>query len=212
MFPLSDSSILIKLGAAIDPLLNQRVHALAAQLNLNPLEGVTETVPGYASLVVHYDPLIRSQAEIMDWLSAQLDSNTEAALRPPRQVEIPVIYNGPDLAFVAEHCHLKMADVIRIHSGTEYTVYMMGFMPGFPYLGKLPESLVSPRLATPRSHVPAGSVAIAGGQTGIYPVDSPGGWQLIGHTCLALYDARREPPFLLAPGDTVRFIPEQSGA
>jgi KipI family sensor histidine kinase inhibitor len=207
MFPLSDSSILIKLGDAIDPLLNQRVHALAAQLGLNPLEGVTETVPGYASLVVHYDPLVRSQAEITDWLSAQLDSNTEAALRPPRRIEIPVIYNGPDLAFVAEHCHLKVGDVIRIHSETEYTVYMMGFMPGFPYLGKLPESLVTPRLATPRSHVPAGSVAIAAGQTGIYPVDSPGGWQLIGHTFLALYDVRREPPFLLAPGDRVRFIP-----
>jgi KipI family sensor histidine kinase inhibitor len=212
MFPLSDSSILIKLGEAIDPLLNRRVHALAAQLSLNPLEGVIETVPGYASLVVHYDPLARSQAEITDWLSAQLDSNIESALRAPRRVEIPVLYNGPDLAFVAKHCHLKVADVIRIHSGTDYTVYMMGFMPGFPYLGKLPESLLTPRLATPRSHVPAGSVAIAGGQTGIYPLDSPGGWQLIGHTSLALHDARREPPFLLAPGDTVRFIPERSGA
>jgi KipI family sensor histidine kinase inhibitor len=212
MFPLSDSSILIKLGDAIDPLINQRVHALAAQLNLNPLEGVTETVPGYASLVIHYDPLVRSQAEITDWLSAQLDSNAESALRPPRRIEIPVIYSGPDLAFVAKHCHLKVGDVIRIHSETEYTVYMMGFMPGFPYLGKLPESLVTPRLATPRSHVPAGSVAIAGAQTGIYPVNSPGGWQLIGQTSLPLHDARREPPFLLAPGDTVRFIPEQGGA
>ncbi len=212
MFPLSDSSILIKLGDAIDPLLNRRVHALAAQLSLNPLSGVVETVPGYASLAVHYDPLVRSQAEITDWLAAQLESNAESALRAPRRVEIPVTYNGPDLAFVAEHCHLKVSDVIRIHSGTDYTVYMMGFMPGFPYLGKLPEALSTPRLATPRSHVPAGSVAIAAGQTGIYPLDSPGGWQLIGHTSLALHDARRAPPFLLAPGDTVRFIPERRGA
>jgi KipI family sensor histidine kinase inhibitor len=105
-------------------------------------------------------------------------------------------------------CGVSMAEVIRLHSATVYTVYMMGFTPGFAYLGKLPEALHVPRLSVPRSRVPAGAVAIAGAQTGVYPVDSPGGWRLIGHTRLALFDPRRDPPFLLAPGDTVRFTPD----
>lgn len=207
MFPLSDSAILVKLGEQIEPTVNQQVHQLAACLSQDLSQGIIEIAPGYASLVVHYDPLLLSQGEIMDWVSEQRETANTALLRSPRRVEIPVTYNGPDLAFVAEHCRIKTGEVIKLHSGTEYTVYTMGFMPGFPYLGKLPETLTAPRLATPRSHVPAGSVAIAGGQTGIYPVDSPGGWRLIGQTTVKLYDAQRNPPFLLAPGDTVRFIP-----
>ena len=210
MFPLTDSSLLIHLGKSIDPAINRRVHALAARLAQNPLPGVGETIPGYASLVVHYDPLVLTHAEIAEWLSAHFDLDAEIAPRIPRQVEIPVVYDGADLAFVASHCHLTVDDVIRTHSETVYTVYMMGFTPGFPYLGKLPESLNTPRRPTPRTHVPAGSVAIAGSQTGIYPVDSPGGWHLLGHTSLPLYDASRNPPFLLAPGDTVLFRPERS--
>jgi len=207
MFALTDSSILVTFGEAIDLETNRKVHALAARLAQNPLEGVIETVPGYASLVVHYDPLTRTHAEITEWLAAHLNVEGDTRPRPPRRVEVPVIYDGPDLPFVAQHCGLSVDEVIRLHSENDYTVYMMGFMPGFPYLGKLPEALHVPRLKTPRTHVPAGSVAIAGGQTGIYPQDSPGGWRLIGRTDLKLYDPQRESPFLFAPGDTVRFVP-----
>ena len=207
MFPLSDSAILVKLGEQIEPAVNREVHQLAACLSQDLPPGILEIAPGYASLAVHYDPLILNQGEVMDWVTKRRETANAALLRSPRRVEIPVAYNGPDLAFVAEHCRIKTGEVIKLHSGAEYTVYTMGFMPGFPYLGKLPEALTAPRLATPRSHVPAGSVAIAGSQTGIYPVDSPGGWRLIGQTTVKLYDAQRSPPFLLAPGDTVRFIP-----
>jgi KipI family sensor histidine kinase inhibitor len=208
VYSLSDSSILVSLGNAIDPEINRRVHLLAAALAFAPLPGVQETVPGYASLVVHYDPLMQTEAEIKNWLIEHINTSTQQTLRAPGKVEVPVTYNGPDLAFVAEHCRLKTGEIIRIHSGTEYTVYMMGFTPGFPYLGKLPRALSVPRLPTPRPQVQAGSVAIAGGQTGIYPINSAGGWRLIGQTSLALYDPQRSPPFLFAPGDTVRFIPE----
>jgi inhibitor of KinA len=206
MFALTDSSILITFGETIDLETNRKVHALSARLAQNPLDGVLETVPGYASLVVHYDPLARTHAEITEWLAAHLNVEGQASPRPPRRVEVLVIYDGPDLPFVAQHCSMGVDEVIRLHSESDYTVFMMGFMPGFPYLGKLPEALHVPRLETPRTHVPAGSVAIAGGQTGIYPQDSPGGWRLIGRTDLKLYDPQREPPFLFAPGDIVRFV------
>jgi KipI family sensor histidine kinase inhibitor len=122
-----------------------------------------------------------------------------------------VQYGGPyglDLEFVADYHKIRVEDVIRIHSGQIYTVYMMGFTPGFPYMGKLDDALATPRLETPRTHVPAGTVAIAGSQTGIYPIDSPGGWRLIGHTSLRLFNPESESPFLLAPGDEVRFTVE----
>jgi KipI family sensor histidine kinase inhibitor len=208
MLPLTDSSILLPLGDHIDPALNRRAHALAARLAAHPLAGVLETVPGYASLAVHYDPLVRSHAEVAMWLASHLTAETESRPCPARTIEIPVLYDGPDLAFVAEHCQLSIPEIIRLHSDAEYTVYMMGFLPGFPYLGGLPEQLHVPRRANPRTHVPAGSVAIAGAQAGIYPQESPGGWQLLGRIEIPLYDPQREPPFLLAPGDNVRFIPK----
>jgi KipI family sensor histidine kinase inhibitor len=160
--PLSDSSLILHLGEAIDPAINRRVHLLAAALALDPLPGVSETVPGYASLVVHYDPLSLTHARVADWLTAHLDLAAETAARPQKTVEVPVTYDGPDLEFIAAHCHLTPAEVIRLHTATTYTVYMMGFTPGFPYLGLLPEALQVPRLAAPRPKIPAGSVAIAG--------------------------------------------------
>jgi len=209
---LSDSAILIPLGDSIDPAVNRRVHALAARLARNPLAGVSEMVPGYAALVVHYDPLTLTHAQVTEWvLAAENTSAPDEAPRLARQVEIPVQYGGEfgqDLESVARICGLSVAEVIRLHSETEYTVYMMGFTPGFAYLGKLPQAIQVPRLSAPRARVRAGTVAIAGAQTGIYPIDSPGGWRLIGHTRLALFDPRRDPPFLLAPGDTLRFVPD----
>lgn len=215
MFALSDSSILLSLGDSIDPTINRRIHALAAALAFDPLPGVSETVPGYASLVVHYDPLLLTYAQVTDWLSTHAETIAEASARPARRIKIPVNYGGEygsDLDFVAKHCHLTTDEVIHLHSETEYTVYMMGFTPGFAYLGRVPTKLITPRLQTPRTLVRAGTVAIAGEQTGIYPVDSPGGWRLIGHTEMLPFDPRREMPFLFAPGDTVRFYSVESSS
>lgn len=213
--PLSDSASILHFGNRIDPAVNRQVHLLAAALALDPLPGVIETVPGYVSLVVHYDPLILNHAQVADWLACHSDSAESILTRPAQRIEVPVEYGGEDgldLAFVAAYCHLTPAEVIRIHSETEYTVYMMGFSPGFAYMGKIPAALVTPRLETPRTCVHAGTVAIAGEQTGIYPIDSPGGWRLLGHTNLLPFMALRNPPFLFAPGDTILFRPERSAA
>lgn len=203
--PLGDSALLITLGDEMDARLNQRVHALAALVDTLP--GIVETVPAYATLLVHYDPLALTYSQLADLLRARLDSVDSASTRVPRLIEVPTRYNGVDLAAVAASHALTVADVIRIHSGRDYLVYMMGFTPGFPYLGTLDEAIVTSRLETPRTLVPAGTVAIAGAQTGIYPLASPGGWNLIGWTPLKLFDPVSESPFLFAPGDTVRFIP-----
>jgi len=205
--PLSDAAVLVRFGETIDPATNRQVHLLAAALALDPLPGLLETVPGYASLAVHYDPLALTHAQVCDWLESRLSLASKTASRPVKMVEVPVTYDGPDLEFVAAHCRLTIAEVICLHTANPYTVYMMGFTPGFAYLGILPQTLRVPRLDVPRPRVPAGSVGLAGVQTGIYPVESPGGWRLVGRTSLQLFDPQRELPFLFAPGDKVRFIP-----
>jgi KipI family sensor histidine kinase inhibitor len=210
--PLGDSALLVQLGDEIDITINQHVHALAALIKSSALHGVIETVPAYSTLLVHYDPLILKRIEIQKWLRGKLAQIEKADLRRPRQIEVPVRYGGEygvDLEFVADYHHLQVEDVIRIHSSQTYSVYMMGFTPGFPYMGKLDDAIITPRLETPRTRVPAGTVAIAGSQTGIYPIDSPGGWRLIGHTPLQLFDPASESPFLFSPGDEVRFVAEK---
>jgi len=209
--PLGDSAILIQLGDAIDPALNQRVHALDVLLQSIP--AVVETVPAYCTVLVHYDPLAATYSKIKNLIEEKISHLDESTHRPSRRLEIPVLYgnaSGPDLEPAAKTLALSPSELIRLHSEREYTVYMMGFTPGFPYLGILNEKLTLPRLSTPRTRVPAGSVAIAGSQTGIYPVDSPGGWHIIGHTPLKLFDPTSEPPLLFAPGDTVKFTPTDS--
>lgn len=206
---LSDSALLLTLGDEMDPRVNRRVHALAARLTLRRLAGVSECVPAYASIAVHYDPLMVDEDRVAEWLRREAAGAEEDAARGSRRVEVPVRYGGeagPDLPLVAELCGLSPAGVVRLHTATEYTVYMMGFTPGFAYMGILDERLRVPRLASPRTRVPAGTVAIAAAQTGVYPLDSPGGWRLIGRTDLALIDVEREPPFLFMPGDVVRFV------
>ena len=206
---LGDSSVLVQFGSDIDISVNQRVHALASLLEASPFEGMIETVPAYATLLVHYDPLAVSFTRVRDFLREKLSQTEASAARNPKRVEVPVRYGGDfgvDLEAVARHLQLQVEDVIRLHSGKLYTVFMMGFTPGFPYMGKLDDALVMPRLETPRTRVPAGTVAIAGSQTGIYPIASPGGWQLIGWTPLTLFDPASETPFLFAPGDEVKFI------
>lgn len=211
LLPLGDSSLLIQLGEEIDFTVNQRVHALASLIEGASKPGIVETVPAYATLLVHYDPLILSFTQLHKYLRTQIDLVEETAHRKRRRVEVPVHYggeNGVDLESVAVKLQLSVADVIRLHSETIYTVYMMGFTPGFPYMGTLPDELLMPRLETPRTRVPAGTVAIAGIQTGIYSIDSPGGWHLIGWTPLKLFDPESDSPFLFRPGDEVKFMVE----
>lgn len=208
--PLGDSALLVEFGNEINPAINQRVHAFNALLQTNGIAGIIETVPAYCTLLIHYDPLILTFDEVAYWVRDKMTQLDDSFHRTPRQLEVPVRYggvSGPDLETIAASKGISTADVIRIHSAREYTVYMMGFTPGFPYLGILDERLIMPRLETPRTLVRAGTVAIAGSQTGIYPLDSPGGWHLIGWTPLKLFDPISDSPFLFGPGDVVKFIP-----
>lgn len=211
--PVGDGALLVTFTRQIDLGANRKAHALAfairQALEAQPLPGLGEAVPGYATLLIHYDPLLLEYAQVEALVRRNLTS-AEMPELASRRVEVPVVYGGeagPDLAFVASHNGLSEAEVVRIHAGREYPVFMMGFTPGFPYLGGMDPAIAAPRLSTPRSQVPGGSVGIAGEQTGIYPLDSPGGWRIIGRTPLALFELDREAPFLIAPGDRVRFIP-----
>ena len=210
--PLGDSSLLVQFGNEIDIRINQRVHALARFVDVSSMQGIIETVPAYATLLIQYDPFLISFTQVREFLREKIFQVEETASRKPRQVEVPVRYGGEygiDLESVARHLNLQIEDVIHIHTHRTYTVFMVGFTPGFPYMGKLDDVLIMPRLKTPRTRVPAGTVAIAGTQTGIYPIASPGGWQLIGWTPMQLFDPNSDTPFLFAPGDEVRFIEER---
>jgi KipI family sensor histidine kinase inhibitor len=169
-----------------------------------------ELIPAYRSVLVLYDPAVILFHELLEHLQMREAHLTTTDLPEPRVIEIPVQYggeSGPDLESVARHTHCSAAEVIALHSGREYLVYMLGFTPGFCYLGGMDERLETPRLAEPRTHIPAGSVGIAGKQTGVYPINSPGGWQIIGRTPLHLFDPHRDPPVLVQAGDMVRFVP-----
>ncbi len=212
ILPFGDSALLIKFGDEIDLAINQRVHALDALLNARKIPGVIETVPAYATLLVCYDPLILTFDQIVEQVKTEMESIEENLSRKPRRIEVPVRYGGEDLQFVAAHHHISPREVVRIHAGRDYTVYMMGFTPGFAYMGKLDDAIATPRLETPRVRVEAGSVGIAGAQTGIYPIASPGGWRIIGRTSLRLFDLEADQPFLFSPGDLVRFVSEAMDA
>ncbi len=205
-----DAALIVELGDAIDPAINRRVRGLFLAAEGARLAGVRDLVPTYRSLLVSYDPLQTTFAALRERLS-NLDAHLDdAPVPPPRVVEIPTAYGGafgPDLGFVAAHNGLAEDEVVAIHSGTDYLVYMMGFSPGFTYLGGLSERIAAPRLDTPRTAIPAGSVGIAQMQTGIYPVESPGGWRLIGRTPVSLFDPSRHPPVLVDAGDSIRFLP-----
>ena len=208
-----EGGLLVQLGDAVDPDVNARVHALARAVVQRLGARVLEAVPSYASLLVIFDPLVLSRERLEARVAALAREVGEIRAEPPRRVvEVPVCYGGelgPDLEDVARAVALPPAEVIARHSAPIYRVYLLGFTPGFPYLGGVDPRLACPRLPSPRLRVPAGSVAIAGAQAGIYSVDSPGGWRLLGRTPLRLFDpepgARR--PFLLSPGDGVRFVP-----
>jgi inhibitor of KinA len=200
--PAGDQAFVVRLGDRIDPALGDQVLALLHRLDAERPPGVVDVVPGYASILVIHDG---HPDEVRRWLSAALATSDVAEAPAPRRVELPVVYDGPDLPALAEEQALSVEEVIALHSAPVYRCYLLGFRPGFPFLGGLDPRLAAPRLATPRVRVPAGSVGIGGRQTGVYPVDSPGGWRLIGRTDARLFDPGRADPFLVHAGDTVVF-------
>lgn len=212
---VNDSSILIEFGDSIDYLINAQVYALQAEIERSDLfDAVIETIPSYRSLLVEYDIATLDYADMQDKVSALVERTvameTKISDQESELHQIPVAYGGefgPDLETVAEHAKLDVDEVIAIHSGTDYHVFMLGFAPGFPYLGGMDERIACPRLSTPRTRVPAGSVGIAESQTGVYPNESPGGWQLIGRTPIALFDVDADPPAAMLPGTQVNFVP-----
>jgi len=207
--PASDSSLLVVFGDAISPAIHERVMALLHALLSWHDPRIRNLHPGYASLLIDFDPLRLSHDQLSS-LVQQLAPAAIVADTSASVVSVPVCYDvefGLDLADVAKHAELTMDEVIRQHSSPTYLVYFLGFSPGFAYLGGLPQSLHTPRLATPRASISAGSVGIAGLQTGIYPVDSPGGWRLIGRTPVRMFDPEVAPPTRLQPGDRLKFSP-----
>jgi inhibitor of KinA len=222
--PLGECAFVVKFGDEIDPVTHRHVVELTRSLEENPFAGFQETVPSYTAVAVYYDPVAVASAirhhresdvqeQVRFWLEERVallnfSFGADTGRETGTTVHIPVCYCvecGPDLQDVAELNNLSPETVVKIHTSVTYTVYMIGFMPGFPYLGGMSERIAAPRLATPRRRVPAGSVGIAGRQTGIYPYATPGGWRLIGRTSVPLFRPDRSPPSLLSAGDIVRF-------
>ncbi len=222
--PLGEAAVLVEMGKAIEPAVHCRVKALADYLDQNPFPGMIEYVAAFTSVTVFYDPVAvklscancsgedkRTAFEtVVAILRDLIAGQGSVPENEPKVVEIPVCYGGefgPDLEYVAEHNKLSTEEVVSIHSGGRYLVYMIGFAPGFPYLGGLDERLATPRRQSPRMEIPARTVGIAGMQTGVYPIATPGGWQLIGRTPLELFRPNDDPPSLLQAGDIVKFRP-----
>ncbi|HJQ53844.1 MAG TPA: 5-oxoprolinase subunit PxpB [Gemmatimonadaceae bacterium] len=206
--PLGDSAITISFGDERSPALLRRIHAAARAIRSARIPFVEDVVPAYLALSVFYDPLAATYEDAARLVVEKCaTAPSESDDRKPREHIIPVRYDGLDLPAVAEATRLDIDQVIALHSGRAYTVDILGFVPGFAYLSELDPALQLPRRAQPRPRVAAGSVAIAAAQTAVYPLDTPGGWHIIGATTELMFDPRREPPALLAPGDVVRFEP-----
>lgn len=225
---LGDSAVTVNFGQTIDEATNDRVLAFTSYIEKHPFKGLIEVVSAYTSVTVHYDPYLVHQSLQMCLQNKKLTltpydrmvniitdmlEQTDNCPNPPmtgRLINIPVCYGGefgPDLKDVASHNDLSVDEVVKIHTGSIYRVFMLGFAPGFPYLGGLSNKINAPRRRTPRLKIPAGSVGIAGGQTGVYPMETPGGWQIIGQTPKILFNANNHSPSLLHAGDTIQFVP-----
>jgi KipI family sensor histidine kinase inhibitor len=207
---MGDRGLLLEFGDEISPEVNEKVRRMALAIQAESIEGMIETVPTYRSLLVLYNPLILPADELKKRLIRLEEELKQTSFPDPKLTKIPVLYGGaygPDLEGVARHHQISPEEVVRLHCSKPYFIYMIGFMPGFPYMGELPDTLITPRLKTPRLSVPAGSVAIAQKQTGIYPMESPGGWQIVGRTPIKLFDPEKDPPALLQMGDLVQFYP-----
>ncbi len=210
ILPYGDYGVIVEWPGEISPEINAKVMALLACLNAYKGKGILAILPAYSSLVVQYDPLKISFNDLKEIIKKALLDKSVKTSEKGKLFLIPVCYGdefGPDLPYVAQKNGLSEKEVVEIHSSTEYIVYMLGFLPGFAFLGGLDPKLYTPRRKEPRENVPAGSVGIANKQTGIYALSSPGGWQLIGRTPLSLFSAKRIPPSLLSPGDRVKFVP-----
>ena len=209
--PVGDRAISIDFGQVIDPTINRHIRQTIERIKELQLEGIIELVPTYCALLVEYDAMLYSYSEICNIIEPTLEEGmTNTTNELVTVVEVPTVYGGefgPDLSFVASHNHLSEDEVISIHSGTDYLVYMLGFIPGFTYLGGMDPRIATPRLSSPRTLIPAGSVGIAGEQTGTYPSDSPGGWQIIGRTPVTMYDMSKAQAALLKAGDYVSYVP-----
>lgn len=209
--PVGDCAISIDFGQVIDPKINRHIRQTIERIQELKLDGITELVPTYCALLIQYDAMLYSYSDICNLMEPLLEpSVTNDANDRVTVIEIPTVYGGefgPDLGFVASHNNLSEDEVVSIHSGTDYLVYMLGFIPGFTYLGGMDPRIATPRLSSPRTLIPAGSVGIAGEQTGTYPSDSPGGWQIIGRTPVTMYDMSKKQAALLSAGDYVRYVP-----
>ena len=211
ILPCGDCAVTVQVGYEISEETNRKVVSLMRTLAEAAIPGLRELVPSYSAVCVHYDPEQISYEQLLERLNDLEIKELSSESASQKIVEIPVCYGGeygPDLAFVAERNGLSPEEVIAIHSGGTYLVYMLGFLPGFAYMGGMDERIATPRLASPRAKIPAGSVGIAGGQTGIYPLASPGGWQLIGRTPVKMFAMEGETgKFALSAGDRVKFVP-----
>jgi inhibitor of KinA len=206
--PAGDSAVVMVFDNKIEEGINKKVHAVAEAIEEAPPEWLVEVVPTYTSVYIYYDPLRASYSEVLKAVEPFL--SVEPKEGEKRIIEVPVAYGGefgPDIEFVAGYNGLTIEKVIEIHSGPRYRVYMLGFLPGFAYLGGMDERIATPRLEKPRLKVPPGSVGIAGKQTGWYAIESPGGWRLIGRTPLRMFDPSRSPPSRVKAGDYVKFVP-----
>lgn len=225
-FPSGDSALIIKVGDQISVEINQTIRRLLARVEMESISGITDFIPSYNELMVCFNPSVTDYRKLVDIIRSHETSIEDIHLPPSALKEVPVLYGGkrifseikslgenvlenigPDLEDVARFNKLSVDEVIQIHSSATYLVYMLGFTPGFCYLGGMDSRIAMPRKETPRLKIPEGSVGIADQQTGIYPIESPGGWQLIGKTPLKLFDPNRKPEFLFEIGDTLRFKP-----
>lgn len=210
ILPAGDLSLIVEFGNEISKACNGRVIQLDEWFRTKQIAGVIETIPAFCSLLIYYDPLKISYKKLCRYIKGFVGKAKEIEEKQKRIIEIPVCYGGKygeDLKDLAGFVGMNESQVVEIHSSIDYLIYMLGFLPGFPYLGGLDKRLEIPRLSNPRTSIPAGSVGIGGKQTGIYPIDSPGGWRLIGKTPLKLYDSKRENMLLYQAGDYIRFKP-----
>ncbi|QCR23822.1 5-oxoprolinase subunit PxpB [Pontibacter sp. SGAir0037] len=219
LYPLGDAAIVVEFGGEINRSIHQRVRDFSSYLAQYPFEGMIELVPAFNNVTIYYNPaalgsLTGASAydQLADMIQQILPDIADVYLTAPesRTIEIPVCYGGifgPDLEFVANHNKISVEEVVALHTQPEYLVYMIGFAPGFPYMGGMSDKIAAPRKESPRAAIPQGSVGIADRQTGIYSIETPGGWQLIGRTPLVLFQPQQAAPSLLQGGDKVRFVP-----
>ncbi len=210
ILPSGDSAMLVRFGSEISELINKKVHELTSMLEEARLDGIIEMVPSYTDLLILYDPQLISFKKLYDNIHILINKPSNSIKLKSKLIKIPVCYDeefGIDLKEVASHTSLAVSEIINIHSSAKYLVYMLGFTPGFPYLGGMDDRIACPRKKIPRQDIAAGSIGIADKQTGIYPIESPGGWQIIGKTPLKLFDLSENPSFLCNAGDYLQFYP-----